>query len=116
MIADAKTAEKKAKIAAAAISNPDGTPLREAGRYSGEIKSERTADTIGVDVLISERSYLDRNGHEVPADEYFNDKKETLERVIVALAHKRGLTEDAVREQLTEKAKKKYKADYGRIW
>lgn len=98
---DAERARKAAEKDAKAISNPDGTPLRHGYR---EARSLVTANRELVDALSDiEIDRVQPYGNQ----NYATERKEWAEKLITAIAHKRGITADEVRAEAEAKAKKK---------
>jgi hypothetical protein len=92
-----KAAERAAKKAATGITNPDGTTLR--GRHNWEIKTERTAWIEVVDNIVSARYYK------------YSAQDEANARIIAALVHKTGTTEDEVMAEIEKKVVAKAKRE-----
>jgi hypothetical protein len=86
-IRQARKAEIEAKRQKTGIWNPDGTPLKvyeyAFSKYKSEIKAERTAQSTAVNLLVGIQS-LHRSPEEIARG---ND---TVETILIALAHKRG--------------------------
>lgn len=98
-----KAAAKAEKDKLTGIWNPDGTPLKEV-RTTGtemEIRTERAADTRAVDLMfnqaVSDEVGRGHNPH----------YSESLNRIVAALAAKRGNTQEEVLADLTVKTNKK---------
>jgi predicted Zn-dependent protease len=94
-IRQARKAEIEAKRQKTGIWNPDGTPLKvyEYGfsNYKSEIKAERTAQSVAVNLMVGLQS-LHREPREIERS------TDAVETILVALAHKRGTS---VEEQRT---------------
>lgn len=118
-----KALEREAKRVATGIWNPDGTELREAtepgSRWSGHvIKTERTAEIEAVDELAGRLwdahwKAQDPNttiGHHNNSP-YWEAKRLTTDRIVTALAVKRGQTEEETLAALEAKAQKKFAKD-----
>jgi hypothetical protein len=111
---EAEKAAKAAKKLATGISNPDGTELREASDKWGsgrEIKTERAAELKAVDILYTalwDARYLD-GAAPTEQSRLSNERDErTFDRIVPALAAKRGQSVEEVREFLTAKAAAKF--------
>lgn len=99
-----KKAEREAKRIATGIWNPDGTPLMgyEYGftTRKSEIKNERTAQTIAVDLMVGIEGQR--------RDELEKERsRETIEDILIALAHKRGTSVEEQRALVSGKAHSK---------
>lgn len=92
-------AAKKALAATKAITNPDGSPLRDADRYV--VKTEVAARNGALQCFADLLWY----GETHPSAEGW---KAYAERAVVALAAKRGVAADEVRAELVGKAEKKH--------
>jgi hypothetical protein len=94
-IRQARKAEIEAKRQKTGIWNPDGTPLKvyEYGfsNYKSEIKAERTAQSVAVNLMVGLQS-LHREPREIERS------TDAVETILIALAHKRGTS---VEEQRT---------------
>lgn len=117
-----RDAAKKAK----GITNPDGTELliptelriRRGETEGYPVKAERTAEIMTVDALVTEKVVQD--GHLSTSRGYREGLEEEDRKVaevqlgllLPALAHKRGITEEELREALAPKVLAKYKKDY----
>lgn len=120
--AAARDAAKKAK----GITNPDGSELlmpTELGILRGDltgfpVKAERTAEIMAVDALVTEKilqeGYItaQRGWREGREADFRVTSQETLRRLLPALAHKRGIDEATLRENLAPKVLAKFKKDY----
>lgn len=99
-IRQARKAEIEAKRQKTGIWNPDGTPLKvfEYGfsNYKSEIKAERTAQSTAVNLMVGVQS-MHREPREI---ERSND---TIETILIALAHKRGTSVEEQRALLQTK-------------
>jgi len=111
-VRQARKAEIEAKRLKTGIWNPDGTPLvvREYAfsKYKTEVKAERTAQSIAVNSLVGIQS-MGRSPEEIERS------KETIETILIALAHKRGTSVEEQRALIQAKADaqiKKNKRDY----
>ena len=101
---DAAKAAREAKRLATGIWNPDGTELLA----GGVVKTERTAEITAVDHLVH-RMWDARRGRDVgEANLRDREARETFERIVLALASKRGLSVDGVRKSLEDKAAAKF--------
>ena len=107
-----RKAEIEAKRLKTGIWNPDGTPLvvREYAfsKYKTEVKAERTAQSIAVNMLVGIQSMA-----RTPED--IERSKEAIETILIALAHKRGTSVEEQRALIQTKADamiKKNKRDY----
>lgn len=116
-------AEREAIKAAKAIASPDGTPLRiGGGRFPETIRTEVTAQRTLIDRIVTLRSELTEeqrarrvaehaaHGYGRPADEYAailksnaESVEEDIQRLLGALAHKRGSTPEAVAAEIEAK-------------
>ncbi len=103
-------AARAAKFEVKGIWNPDGTELREVSdRWAGQvIKTERTAEIMAVDHLVS-LSWAATRDYQKTQTAYHQAKQETFDRIIVALAHKRGQTAEETLEFITSKAAAKFR-------
>ncbi len=119
-----KAAEKRAKEQATGIWTPDGEELREADtrshiRHGREaksergqiIKTERTAIITAVDILADNREGLNWTYYDGGVDDYALAKTEqqenTFYRIVEAVAHKNGRSEDEIIKEFVDKANKK---------
>jgi len=107
-IRQARKAEIEAKRQKTGIWNPDGTPLKvfEYGfsKYKSEIKAERTAQSTAVNLLASGI----RNSNRAPEETArVND---SIETILIALAHKRGTSVEEQRALVQAKADTQIKA------
>lgn len=86
-IRQARKAEIEAKRQKTGIWNPDGTPLKvfeyAFSKYKSEIKTERTAQSTVVNLMVGLQS-LHREPREIERS------TDTVETILIALAHKRG--------------------------
>jgi hypothetical protein len=100
-IRQARKAEIEAKRQKTGIWNPDGTPLKvyEYGfsNYKGEIKAERTAQSTAVNLLVGVQS-MSREPREIERS------NESIETILIALAHKRGTSVEEQRNLIQTKA------------
>lgn len=100
-IRQARKAEIEAKRQKTGIWNPDGTPLKvfEYGfqTYKTEIKAERTAQSTAVNLLVGVQSM-----HREPRE--IERSNETIETILIALAHKRGTSVEEQRALVQAKA------------
>jgi hypothetical protein len=100
-IRQARKAEIEAKRQKTGIWNPDGTPLVvfEYGfsNYKSEIKAERTAQSTAVNLLVGVQS-MSREPREIERS------NETIETILIALAHKRGTSVEEQRNLIQTKA------------
>ena len=100
-IRQARKAEIEAKRQKTGIWNPDGTPLKvyEYGfsNYKSEIKAERTAQSTAVNLLVGVQS-MSREPREIERS------NETIETILIALAHKRGTSVEEQRNLIQTKA------------
>jgi hypothetical protein len=108
----ARKAEIEAKRQKTGIWNPDGTPLvvleYAFSRYKTEVKAERTAQSIAVNMLVGIQSMA-----RTPED--IERSKDAIETILIALAHKRGTSVEEQRALIQTKADamiKKNKRDY----
>jgi hypothetical protein len=97
----ARKAEIEAKRQKTGIWNPDGTPLKvfEYGfqTYKSEIKAERTAQSVAVNLLVGVQSM-----HREPRE--IERSNESIETILIALAHKRGTSVEEQRNLVQAKA------------
>ena len=107
-----RKAEIEAKRLKTGIWNPDGTPLvvieYAFSRYKTEVKAERTAQSIAVNMLVGIQS-MARSPEEIERC------KDAIETILIALAHKRGTSVEEQRIFIQTKADamiKKNKRDY----
>jgi hypothetical protein len=96
----AKLAEKKAKAAAAAITNPDGSTLTGPLGKWDEIKTERTAWNTAVEITFNHRAHG------------YDQHLETFFRIITALAAKTGRSFESIHEEVEAKAQAKAKREH----
>lgn len=100
-IRQARKAEIEAKRQKTGIWNPDGTPLKvfEYGfqTYKTEIKAERTAQSTAVNLLVGVQSM-----HREPRE--IERSNESIETILIALAHKRGTSVEEQRALVQAKA------------
>lgn len=102
--AEAK-ARKQAAKKAAQITNPDGSELRTADGYQGSlIRTEVAAERRAV-ADAANLAFYGANSPDAP------EWQETVERMIAALAHRRGVEADVVRDQINAKVVKKAKRE-----
>jgi hypothetical protein len=108
----ARKAEIEAKRQKTGIWNPDGTPLvvleYAFSRYKTEVKAERTAQSIAVNMLVGIQSMA-------RSPEDIERSKDAIETILIALAHKRGTSVEEQRALIQTKADamiKKNKRDY----
>jgi len=123
---EAEAAVRDAAKKAKGITNPDGSELlipSDMGILRGDldgfpVQAERTAEIMAVDALVTEKilqgGYITaergwRDGREADFRTISNEK---LRRLLPALAHKRGITEETLRENLAPKVLAKFKKDY----
>lgn len=99
-IRQARKAEIEAKRQKTGIWNPDGTPLKvyEYGfsNYKSEIKAERTAQSVAVNLMVGLQS-LHREPREIERS------TDAVETILIALAHKRGTSVGEQRSLIQEK-------------
>ena len=109
---EAAQVAREAKRLATGIWNPDGTELRAASaRWAGAvIKTERTAELTAVDYLVNGMwdAERERDVSEANLQDWDREARETFDRIIPALASKRGLSVDGVRKSLEDKAAAKF--------
>jgi len=99
---EAVRAAKAEKAAAVAVYDPDGGELTIPSYYSkyrDVIKTERAASNKAIEAARSLRQYGDRSAS---ADAH----RETLDLCVAALAHKRGVSKEAVLAEIEKKAAK----------
>jgi hypothetical protein len=113
----AAKAEREAKKQATGIWNPDGTELKVQSSWSNykeTIKTERTAQIWAVDALLEIEDWKEKRNDPKWAQDNLDEKitriEENSEKVIAALAAKRGVSSNIVRAELEVKAAKKRKA------
>lgn len=105
-----KAAEKAEKIRLKAITAPDGGELKIKGHWSS-IRTESEAQRLYVNARVS--ILLHEAGHYVIGNtNYLEEIKENAKTLLPALAHKRGTTEEAERENLEKKALSKIKREW----
>ena len=96
-----RKAEIEAKRQKTGIWNPDGTPLvvleYAFSRYKTEVKAERTAQSIAVNMLVGIQS-MGRSPEEIERS------KDAIETILIALAHKRGTSVEEQRALIQTKA------------
>lgn len=109
--------EREAKKKAVGIWNADGTELKVKSswsNYAETIKTERTAQIWATDALIDLENWKAKRNDPKWAQDNIDEKitriEENSEKVIAALAAKRGVTADVVRAELEVKAAKKRKS------
>ena len=112
-------AEREAKKQATGIWNPDGTELKVksgGSSYTETIKTERTAQIWATDSIMWQQSYIDKKakGGEGWTEEELNRRidefQSGIDKVVAALAAKRGVSVDVIKAELTEKVAKKRKS------
>jgi hypothetical protein len=96
----AKLAEKKAKAAAAAITNPDGSTLTGPLGKWDDIRTEHTAWIRAVDITFNHRAY----GYEPHLETFFG--------IITALAAKTGRSFEDIHEEVEARAQAKAKREH----
>lgn len=113
----AAKAERDAKKQATGIWNPDGTELKVQSSWSNykeTIKTERTAQIWATDALLDLENWKaklnDPNWAKDDVQGRITKIEENSEKVIAALAAKRGVSADVVRAELEAKAAKKRKS------
>lgn len=99
-IRQARKAEIEAKRQKTGIWNPDGTPLKvyEYGfsNYKSEIKAERTAQSVAVNLMVGLQS-LHREPREIERS------TDAVDTILIALANKRGTSVEEQRSLIQEK-------------
>lgn len=105
---DAAKAAKQAAAAEKAITSPDGTPLRAPGRYGDTIRTLVSAERELTRVLAD---YIAYDGERSSNQEWAAQQREWTDALISAIAAKKGLTADAVREECRAKAFAKLKRE-----
>lgn len=106
---DAEKARKAAEREAKSITMPDGSPLREDRRYGHEARTLVTAERE----LTGALAYVIRgqsNTGAVMNSDFTSEQSAWANKLITAIAAKKGLTEDEVREGARVKAAKKLKS------
>lgn len=103
---DEARAVKAAKDAAAAISMPDGSPLKYL--WNETVRTERTAQTYAADALIHARFAANRD--------FADQLTSFVAAAVVALAHKRGVPAADVEADLVKRAQAKAKRDGWPAW
>lgn len=100
-VRQARKAEIEAKRLKTGIWNPDGTPLKvyeyPFSDYKSEIKAERTAQSIAVNMMVGVKIY--HRGEKETVRSY-----ETIGTILIALANKRGTSVEEQRTLLQAKA------------
>lgn len=101
---EAKRAEREAKRIASGISNPDGSALkvRSYSNYVEHLRTERTAQIWAVEALTFVLGFDEKE--QAHQSERKANHEEDVDKVIIALAFKRGESVESVREQITAKA------------
>lgn len=94
---EAKKAAREAKAAASAITNPDGTPLRENGGRGSIIKTIRSAWIEITNEAWYQKAWGDEDGRH----------QREMEHLAKAIAHKEGKTVEQVIEEAKKKAAKR---------
>ncbi len=116
---EAKAAAREAKRQVTGIWNPDGTELREVSwsrqRAGQVIKTARAAEITAVEYLNGILWHGKGEARPNTVDVNYDADERTYERIVTALAAKRGQTEEEVVEHLMEKARAKYKREGGRL-
>jgi len=106
---DAERARKAAEKAAKAITNPDGTDLREPGSYGQVVRTlvtaERELTTALVLLLENERSPFENKA-------FADRQREWSQTLVTAIAAKKGLSEDEVLGAAKAKAAAKFKKEW----
>lgn len=126
----AERAERERIKTAKGINSPDGSPLRiGSGRYPERIGSEVTAQRTLVDRLVTLRTDLspeaqarqvaehEAYGHGVPTQDYAETLKaraeetqKDIDTLLAALAHKRGISAEEVKEAVETKVSAKVRS------
>lgn len=109
---EAEKARKAAERDVKAISSPDGSELREPRKYGQHIKTLVTAERELVDV-ISTYEFADQRTRHLPNRDMVADRLEWRGMLIEAIAAKKGITPEQVREEAAVKAEKRYKLEWG---
>lgn len=108
---DLERARKAEEKAAKAITNPDGTELREPRKYGQIVRTLVTAERELTDALMT--AIVD----DVPEHSHWNrdwvaEQAEWANLLVTAVAAKKGITEDEVRAAAQVKAQAKFKREY----
>lgn len=105
-------AEKAAVKATKAITNPDGTELREPRQHGKRIASLVSAERELTDVITT-YELADARAWRIPNRDMVAQQLVWRDLLVEAIAAKKGITAEQVREEATGKAEKKYKREYG---
>lgn len=109
---DAERARKAEEKAAKAITNPDGTELREPRQYGQVIRTLVTAERELVDV-ITVYELADSRTRYLPNRDMVAEQLHWRDVLVEAIAAKKDITPEQVREEALVKAEKKYRRDWG---
>lgn len=114
----AKKAEKAAKAAAEAITNPDGSTLLDS--IGWEVKREAKARSLYVEAASAallaahpESNYqgpLSDEQHREICERHRVEEQEHADRYLAALAHKAGVTTEAMAAELDKKVQAKFRS------
>lgn len=102
---DRKNAEKLAK----SIRNPDGSRLEDSSGF--EIKTVVSAENAASDIH-SDMKAVREGKREVYNPDYYVKREQSYNKIMAALAHKKGLTVDEVEQQLKPNFDRKYKKEW----
>ena len=102
--------EKDRQVAIKAIANPDGTPLKELGRWGDTVRTLRSAEIFAVDKQVVLLAIADDRwpGREELKKEY----QTNYDNFLKAIAHKKGTTIEEQHKILKAKALKKYNKEW----
>lgn len=109
--ADAQAAKlkKQADTLAKSITSPDGSPLKDASGWA--LKTVVSAENHASEIQSDMRA-IEAGKYEVHNPKWVEERKEAFERIMEALAVKKGVT----REELNVLMKKKFDAKHKRDW
>jgi NTP pyrophosphatase (non-canonical NTP hydrolase) len=108
---EAARAEREAKKNAKSITNPDGSVLKLSGRYGEKIRTEAEAQRVLVNNL-TDFLAVEAGKYTIHNEEMIAERHADNALLVTALAHKRGLSEEAVLEDVNKKAAAKYKREW----
>lgn len=103
---EAKRAEQEAK----AITSPDGSELRDG--INMPVRTVVAAERALVESLSDYVIAVERRRRDVHPD-WQSQQEQVRDRLVAALAHKRGVSAEQVLAEAMERAQKKFKRDYG---
>jgi hypothetical protein len=108
---EAARAEREAKKNAKSITNPDGSVLKLSGRYGEKIRTEAEAQRVLVNNL-TDFLAVEAGKYTIHNEEMIAERHADNALLVTALAHKRGLSEEAVLEDVSKKAQAKFRREW----